>query len=464
MSFTPDVAGHHSDTSGPILDAARRATAYLEARTQRGIFPAEEALSDLAAFPRDLADEPLPASEVLTMLDELGSPATVVTTAGRYFGYVNGGTDPAAAAAAVLTGVWDQNIALPDMSPIAGLLDDLAARWTLDLLGLPCTAIASFCSGASIANLTCILAARDALLHHNGWNVDRRGLTGAPPLRVIASAEMHASVAKALRAAGLGADDVIAAPTDELGRVRAEDFPDADERTLVLLQAGNVNTGHSDPFADIIPAIRERGGWVHVDGAFGLWAAASPMHRHLVNGVEQADSWATDAHKWLNAPYDSGIAICRVPGDLRRAMAFNAAYLSTDAERAPAHLGLQMSQRARGAEVWAILAHRGRAGVASLVDRLCAHAQHMAHLLQAAGVRLLVPVGLNQVLVQFDDDATTDAVIAAVQQDRTCWAAGTSWHGSRAMRISICDTATTSADIDTCAEAILRCWHACRAL
>ncbi|NUT39627.1 MAG: aspartate aminotransferase family protein [Thermoactinospora sp.] len=485
MSPSPDAADHHldlpvgrhaegqagdpADERDPdprrvaaelLVEAAQRAAAYVTGLRGRGVFPSEQALRGLAAFPRHLADGPVPAQEVLALLDRFGSPATVASTAGRYFGYVTGGTDPAAAAAAVLLGAWDQNVALPGISPIAALLDETAARWSCDLLGLPGDAIAAFCSGASVANLTGILAARDALLHRAGWSVDRRGLTGAPPLRVIASAEIHATVAKALRAAGFGADHVVAAPTDELGRVRPEAFPPADDRTLVLLQAGNVNTGHSDPFAEIIPAVRAAGGWVHVDGAFGLWAAASPRRRHHVAGVDLADSWATDAHKWLNSPYDCGIAICRDPADLRRAMAFNAAYLSTDAERATAHLGLQMSQRARGAEVWAVLAARGRTGVADLVDRMCEHAEHMARLLSDAGARLLAPPGLNQVLVSFGDDATTDAVIAAVQRDRTCWAGGTVWHGRHAMRISVSDVATTTADIEVSAEAIIGCWRA----
>jgi glutamate/tyrosine decarboxylase-like PLP-dependent enzyme len=462
MSSGSDVTDQRVVTAELVLEAARRAAAYVAASRERGVFPTVEALRNLDLFPRELRDEPVPAHEVLAMLDELGSPATVMSTGGRYFGYVNGGTDPAGSAAAVLIGAWDQNVALPVMSPVAALLDELAARWCCQLLGLPDTVTAAFCSGASIANLTCIVAARDALLHRAGWNVDQRGLTGAPPLRVVASAEIHASVAKALRAAGIGTDQVESAPTDEFGRVLADQLPPIDARTLVLLQAGNVNTGHSDPFRQIIPTVHSQGGWVHVDGAFGLWANASDARRHLVDGVELADSWATDAHKWLNASYDSGIAICRDPADLRRAMAFNAAYFTSDAERAGAHLGLQMSQRARGAEIWAILTSRGRTGVAEFVDRLCDHATRMAGILGEAGARILVPPALNQVLVQFDDDQTTDAVIAAVQADRTCWAGGTVWHGNYAMRISICDTSTTTDDITTSAQAILRCWRDCK--
>lgn len=446
------------DKAELVLDAARRAARYIASSRDRGVYPTDQAMRDLDGFPRELGDEPVPADQVLAMLDDLGSPATVATTGGRYFGYVHGGADPAATAAAVLLGAWDQNIALPVMSPVAALLDELAARWSCQLLGLPDTAVAAFCSGASVANLTCVLAARDALLNRAGWNLDELGLTGAPPLRVVASAEIHSSVAKALRAAGFGTAQVTPAPTDDRGRVLAEAFPPVDERTLVLLQAGNVNTGHSDPFAELIPRVHDRGGWVHVDGAFGLWANASEEHRHLVSGVELADSWATDAHKWLNAPYDSGIAVCRDQADLRRAMAFDAAYFTTDADRPAAHLGLQMSQRARGVEIWALLASRGRTGIAELVDRLCAHASRMAGLLDAGGAQVLVPTALNQVLVRFTDDATTDTVIAAVQADRTCWAGGTTWHGLRAMRISVCDHATSDDDIERAAAAILDRW------
>ena len=459
MSSRSNVTEQQMVKAELVVEAARRAATYVAASRERGVFPTEDALRNLALFPRELREEPVPAHDVLAMLDELGSPATVMSTGGRYFGYVNGGTDLAASATAVLLGAWDQNVALPVMSPVTALLDELAARWCCQLLGLPDTAIAAFCSGASIANLTCIVAARDALLHRAGWSVDQRGLTGAPPLRVVASVEIHASVAKALRVAGIGTDQVETAPTDEFGRVLVDQFPPIDARTLVLLQAGNVNTGHSDPFRQIIPIVHSQGGWVHVDGAFGLWANASDAQRRLVGGVELADSWATDAHKWLNAPYDSGIAICRDPADLRRAMAFNAAYFTSDAERAGAHLGLQMSQRARGAEIWAILTSRGRTGVAELVDRLCDHAKQLAGMLEEAGARILVPPALNQVLVQFDDDQTTDAVIAAVQADRTCWVGGTVWHGDHAMRISICDTATTTDDINTSAQAVLRSWR-----
>jgi glutamate/tyrosine decarboxylase-like PLP-dependent enzyme len=457
MPSNPHAADQRSAL---FLDAAHRAAAYAASIRERGVFPTDEAVADLARFPEALPAGPVPAHEVLELLDELGSPATVASTGSRYFGFVTGGTAPPPPAPSALALAWDQNGALPVMSPVAAHLDALAARWCVDLLGLPGTATASFCAGATVANLTCIVAARDALLHRAGWDVGRYGLAGAPPLRVVASAEIHVSVTRALRVAGIGTAQVESAPTDDRGRVRVDRFPAVDERTLVLLQAGNVNTGHSDPFDILIPHARRQGGWVHVDGAFGLWGNASPTQRSELAGVELADSWTTDGHKWLNTPYDCGIAICRDAADLRRAMAANAAYLVGDAERAAMHLGLQMSQRARGVEVWAVLAARGRAGVADMVDRACEHAARMAAALEKAGVQLLVPPTLNQVLVGFGDDATTDAVIAAVQRDRTCWVGGTVWQGRHAMRISVSGEATTGDDIAAAAEAIIRCWKA----
>jgi glutamate/tyrosine decarboxylase-like PLP-dependent enzyme len=442
-----------------IFDAARRAVSYLSGRTTRSVFPDAAAIQQLDALDMPLPDGPRPAEAVLEELDRCGSPATVVSTGGRYFGFVTGGTEPAGAAASILAGAWDQNVALPAMSPAAARIDTTAARWVCELLGLPADALAAFCSGASVANLTCIIAARDALLRRHGWDVGTLGMAGAPALRVVAGAEAHVSLLKALRVAGLGTDAIEWVATDEAGRMRPDATPNVDELTLVLLQAGNVNTGHSDPFAKLIPRMHQAGAWVHVDGAFGLWAAASPRYRPLVAGVELADSWATDAHKFLNAPYDSGIAIVARPGDLRRAMAIDAAYLVTNSERALMHLGLQMSQRARAVETWALIASLGRSGIAELVDRACDRAAQFAAALQAGGAEILAPVVLNQLLVAFGDDTITDAVIRAVQADGTCWAGGTTWQGRRAMRISVSDSATTQRDVELSSDAVLRCWR-----
>ena len=353
-----------------LADVAIRAEAYL-ANPHAPVFPDSSAMEALAGLTSVVPDDPVDASSVLGELDRLGSPATVRSAAGRYFGFVTGGTEPEALAASVLVSTWDQNIALPVMSPVAARLDDIAARWIVELLGLPATALGGFCGGAAVANLTCVLAARDALLARAGWDVDADGLNGAPPLQVVASAEIHAAVQKALRVAGLGRANTIVVPTDDCGRVRVDEMPSLGPRSLVLMQAGNVNTGHSDPFGPIAEMTAAAGGWLHVDGAFGLWAAASPEHRDLVAGVEAADSWAVDAHKWLNVPYDSALAICARGEDLGRAMAIDAAYLPADAGRASMHLGLQMSQRARAIETWAVIATKGRSGIAEMVAGSC---------------------------------------------------------------------------------------------
>ena len=440
-----------------ITEAARRAGSYVSNAAHRPVFPTAGALAGLDAFRRPLQDEPLPAQDVLAELDTFGSPATVVSTHGRYFGFVTGGLDPAAQAAAILAGAWDQNAG--GMAPGTTVLDDVAGSWVIDLLGLPSDAVASFNGGATISNLTGVIVGRDALYARMGWDVGEKGLAGAPPLRVIVGEEVHMSALKALRLAGFGEAQIERVPTDHTGAIRADAFPtDTDGSTLVLLQAGNVNTGASDPFTEIIPGVRERGGWVHVDGAFGLWAAASPSLRHLVAGVELADSWATDGHKWLQVPYDSGIVMVREPDDLSRAMSSNAAYLSSASELAM-NRGIQVSQRARGTDVWAMLASHGRTGLADMIDRTCALARDFAQQLAAGGAEILADVMLNQVLVRFGDDAQTEATIAAIQAEGTTWAGTTVWKGKRAMRVSVSDAATTADDVRASATAMLEAWE-----
>ena len=449
-------------------DAARRAGGYLAAAPHRSIAPAPDAVAALDAFRRPLQDSPRAGREVLRELDELGSPATTVQGVGRYFGYVNGGVEPAAAAAAILAGAWDQNVALPSMSPAAAVLDEVAAGWIVDLLGLPSRAVATFTTGATMANFTAIVAARDALLARAGWDVNERGIQGAPPLRVIVGGEVHISAVKSLRLAGLAPGLVERVPVDSRGAIDADAFPtDTDALTLVLLQAGNVTTGASDPFASIIPGVRERGGWVHVDGAFGLWAAASPTLRDRVAGVELADSWATDAHKWLNAPYDSGVVIVRERADLFRAMTMQAAYVATTDDRPLMNLSPHMSQRARGVETWALLAARGRDGIAELIDHSCAMATLFARLLRDAGVEVMAEPTLNQVPVAFGstpgspgDDGITAAVTAAIQAEGSLWAGASVWRGRTILRISVSDAATTTDDVEASVGAIVRCWQA----
>lgn len=451
-----------ADLSHLLTHAARLAASYLDGRSERAVTPTQAAVEALAGFDQALPDGPAAAAETLAVLDTLGSPASMVSNGPRYFGFVTGGSLPATMAASVLATAWDQNGALPAMSPIAARLDRVAAAWILDVLGLPSTAVAGFCGGASIANLTCLVAGRDAVLDRVGWDVPANGLIGAPEVTVIAGAEQHASMSKAIAIAGLGRDRAVLVPCDDQGRMQIDQVPEISGPTVILMQAGNVNTGASDPF-DLVRSWREAGAWLHVDGAFGLWAGAAPARADQVRGVEHADSWATDAHKWLNVPYDAGVAIVADGRDLARSMGTDAAYLVTDspgsaAPRIPMQLGLQMSQQARGILVWAALHSLGRSGVAELVERSCALAGRFAGGLAAAGAEVANDVVLNQVLVSFGDDATTDAVIEAIAADGTIWAGGTTWHGRRLLRLSVSGAETTEADIDAGVEAILHCW------
>lgn len=448
-----------------LLAAAAAAARYVETERDVPAAPHPAAIEALGAFGEMSIDAPIEPAAAIELLATVGSDATMRSTGGRYFGFVNGGVAPVALAASVLASAWDQNAALPAMSPTASALDDIAASWMVDILGLPPTASAAFCGGASIANLTAIVTARDALLARSGWDVHAHGLNGAPRLSVITSAEAHVSVTKAVRIAGLGHDDVHMVRTDEHGAMIADAMPDLEGLVLVLLQAGNVNTGHSDPFDAIIDRLDASRSWVHVDGAFGLWANAAPARKHTVAGVERADSWATDGHKWLNAPYDCGLVVIADGQHLRSAMRADAAYVPTaDDQRANLTMGLQMSQAARAIPVWAILATAGRSGVAEWVEHCCRCAEAFATQLEAAGVEVLAPVAINQLLVAFGDDATTDAVIDAVQRDGTCWMGGTTWQGRQAMRISVSDVSTTLADVDASVAAVLRAWESTRPL
>lgn len=419
-----------------------------------------EALDELTgAFP----DQPLPAVETVELLGSIGSPATVRSNGPRYFGFVTGGAQPVAMAAAAIASAWDQNGALPVMSPAASALDETAARWMIDALALPSRATGVFCGGASEANLIGLIAARDAVLHTAGWDVPGQGLAGAPAITVVTGAEVHVSATKAVALAGLGRDRIELVPTDDQGSLDPSGLASAlaaiDGPTILILQAGNVNTGHSDPFAEVMPIAKAAGAWVHVDGAFGLWAGASPSRRQLVDGVDGADSWAVDAHKWLNVNYDAALAIVADSSALARSMRADAAYLPDTGGRAPMHLGLQMSQRARGIETWAALRTLGRSGVADMIDRCCDLASQFAELLVVAGAEVLHDVVLNQVLVSFGTDAMTNDVIAAVQAEGTCWAGGTIWQGRKAMRLSVSGWETTANDIEQSAEAIIRCWN-----
>ena len=441
-----------------LHEAADLASRYLEHLPDRSVAPHPDAVDHLPALDGDLDAQPMDASAVLRLLHAVGSPATVASAGPRYFGFVIGGSLPAALAANWLAGAWDQNAGLVAASPVASALEEIALRWVLDVLALPATAGGAFVTGATMANFTALAAARHAVLAGRGWDVEADGLVGAPPITVVVSAEAHATLLKALGLLGLGRNRVTSVPTDAQGRMRADALPGlaAGDPTIVCVQAGNVNSGAFDPVRDICDRAHAAGAWVHVDGAFGLWAATAPARAHLVDGVADADSWATDAHKWLNVPYDSGLALVRDPTPLRAAMAQSAAYYIAGEQREPMLYTPETSRRARGVEVWAALRSLGRNGLADLIERNCRQAARFADGLRQAGYEVLNDVVLNQVLVSFGRDARTREVIQAVQRDGTCWCGGTRWHGRDAMRISVSNWSTTDADVDASLAAILR--------
>lgn len=446
------------ETEELLRDAAERALRYREGLDARGVAPTPEAVKDLARLRGPLPREPADPRAVLALLDEAGSPATVATTGGRFFGFVTGGSLPAALAANWLAGAWDQNAFSFASSPAAVILEEVALGWLLEALALPPECGGAFVTGATMANFTALAAARNAVLGRLGWDVEAEGLFGAPEVRVVVGAEAHPTLLKALGMLGLGRRRLTAVPVDGQGRMRADSLPalSASEPTVVCIQAGNVNTGAFDPAEEICAAAREAGAWVHVDGAFGLWAAASPARAHLAAGFAGADSWATDAHKWLNVPYDSGLAFVRRPAALRAAMSISAAYLPEGEAREPMLYTPEASRRARGVEVWAALLSLGREGLADLIERDCRLAARFAEGFRAAGHEVLNQVLLNQVLVSFGDEETTRRVVAGVQADGTCWCGGTMWQGRAAMRVSVSSWATTDEDVERSLEAILR--------
>jgi len=439
-----------------MMDAAGRGVRYVESLSTRKLCPPSEAIERLHELDRPLQDESVDPFEVLEILDTLGSPATVASTAGRYFGFVIGGSLPVARAANILATAWDQNAALYASSPIGSFLEELCRKWLLSLFGLPPESGVGFVSGATMASFSGLASARHAVLRDAAWDVESQGLFGAPPVTVVVGEEAHASIFKALSLLGMGRERVVRVPADGQGRMRAELLPDISGPTIVCVGAGNVNTGAFDPIKEICAAAKPNGAWVHVDGAFGLWAAAAPERVHLVAGIEDADSWSVDAHKWLNVPYDSGMAIVRNPADLRAAMSMSASYYIEAGERDPWDWVPQISRRARGIEIWAALRSLGRSGVADLVERSCRHAARFGEALAAAGYQVLNDVVLNQVLVSFGDEDTTNRVISRIQEDGTCWCGGAVWQGQAVMRISVSCWATTEEDVERSLNAILR--------
>ena len=451
----------HVNVRELLMDAANRAASYLERLPSRPVCAqrgAPERLAEALAVP--LPAQPGRAADILAFLDEYGSPATVASAGGRYFGFVTGGALPVAVAAEFLAAAWDQNCFSFVSSPAVASLESAALRWLKEALGFPPDAEGALVTGATMANFTCLAAARNWTLQRHGWDVDRDGLFGAPALTVILGEEAHATIYKVLSLLGLGRARVVHVPADAQGRLRADRLPAIAGPAIVCTQAGNVNSGAFDPAAAVIAWARERGAWVHVDGAFGLWALASPQHAPLAQGFLGADSWAMDAHKWLNVPYDSGVAIVRGREALAQAMSMSGAYLLPSAHRDAMNYTPDSSRRARAIEVWAALRSLGRSGLAELVSRNCRQAQRIADGLREAGVEILNEVVLNQVVVAFGDDDHTRRVIARIQDGGTCWCGGTSWRGRAAMRISVSSWATTAEDVERTIGAILEAQRA----
>ncbi len=437
--------------------SAQRGISYLESLNGRQVAPDSIAVDRLITldvpFPEDRSDP----EAVIRELDELGSPSTMAMAGPRFFGFVIGGSLPVALAANWIAGAWDQNSALHNVTPLQAILEQVSLNWLFDVFDLPQDCAGSFVTGATVANFTALAAARNAVLSKAGWNVEADGLFGAPPIEVVIGEEAHPTLLKSLGMLGLGRNRVLRVPVDGQGRMRADALPPLAEQSIICIQAGNINTGALDPAARICKIAHEAGAWVHVDGAFGLWAKAVPSLRHLVDGLEEADSWATDAHKWLNVPYDCGLAFVRDADALRASMAITAEYLPTESEhRNPSDFTPELSRRGRGIEVWATLRTLGRRGLAKMIERTCRHAKRFAEGLAEAGYSILNEVVLNQVLVSFGDAETTEKVIADIQADGTCWCGGTEWQGHRAMRISVSSWATTEEDVERSLDAMIR--------
>lgn len=423
--------------------------------------PARASVDEIVrALGADLPEEPSAPADVVDLLATACEPGLTAFPGGRFYGFVVGGAEPAALASDWLVSAWDQNCVMRAVSPAYAAAEDIAGAWLLQLLGLPGESAVGFTTGATMANFTCLAAGRDAVLRRAGWDVARDGLTAGPAVRVVAGRDRHMAIDLALRYLGLGRPHLVTA--DAQGRIQ----PEALRRTLtargpaptiVILQAGDIHSGAFDPFAESIRAAREADAWVHVGGAFGLWAAASPSHAHLTQGCEAADSWATDAHKTLNVPYDCGLAVVRDPSALRAAMALQGDYLIHDREGDPVDKVPELSRRGRAFTVWAALRSLGRSGVADLVDRLCRHARAFAEGIAGIdGATVLNDVVFTQVCAEFGDDARTDRVLARLLDDGTAWISGSTWHGRRVMRISVSNWSTTDDDVTRTLDAVRR--------
>jgi aromatic-L-amino-acid decarboxylase len=429
-----------------LLSAAIKALEYLSEINERSVTPTSTSIEGLRAFNEELPESGKDALQTIEFLNKYGAPATMASTGGRYFGFVIGGSHIPALAANWLSTAWDQNAGLFVTSPVSAVIESVCERWLTEILPVARGASVGFVSGVTMANFTALAAARSAILNANDWDVERRGLFGAPPIRVVVGEEAHGSISKALALLGLGMDRVIKVPTDRNGCMRIDCLPELNSNTIICIQAGNVNSGGMDN-GQIIKEAKKKGAWVHIDGAFGLWVGASEQRKDLTRDYELADSWATDGHKWLNVPYDNGIVICRHREHLQKAMSIDGSYLDQSGTRIPYQYTPELSRRARANDIWAAMRTLGKAGIDDLITRSCLYAELFAHRLEEAGFEILNDVETNQVLVSFGSDEATIDVIKAIQEDGTCWVSGTHWKGRAAMRISVSSWATRPTDI-----------------
>ncbi|TAI49155.1 pyridoxal phosphate-dependent decarboxylase family protein [Flagellimonas allohymeniacidonis] len=446
MKLQEQMRAEFSDKT--IFEKAQKyAYDYLDGISEMDVFPSEESLELLKKFDEKLPEKSTSALDTLDFLNNYGTPNTIAQIGGRYFGFVNGGAVPASLGVKWLSDVWDQCAGLYLTSPINAKLESVCEKWLKDLFGLPESTVAGFVSGTSMANLCALAAARFQLLKNLGWDINEKGLIGAPNIRIIAHEQVHASVKKTLALLGFGKNSLEWIPSDDQGRLMLDTLPKLDSSCLVLLQAGNVNTGGYDPFDKVCDMANAVGAWVHVDGAFGLWAGACDSLKHLTHGMEKASSWAVDGHKTLNTPYDSGIVLCRHPKAMVSALQASGEYIIYSDQRDPLLYTPELSKRARAIELWATLRYLGKSGINEMVQGFHLHAKRLAKSLKELGFEIMNEVVFNQVLVRFKDDDSTKKIIAHLQNSGECWLGGTTWQGKAAIRVSICSWATTEEDI-----------------
>jgi len=432
---------------------------YLDNSFKRNVFPTDQAIKNLNKFVEDMPPHTGDALEILKQLHKYGSPATVSQIGGRYFGFVNGGILPVSLAARWLSDFWDQNTALYVISPIASKLEEITEAWLRELLGLPEEVVAGFVSGSSLAIFCGLAAGRLRVLQNKNWDINKKGLNGAPKVRIVAGRQAHGTVIKAISLLGFGIDNIEWVDTDAQGRIIPSKVPELDEGTILILQAGNVSSGSFDPFDEICNKAKEAKAWIHIDGAFGLWAAGSERLKHLTKGNEKANSWSVDGHKTLNTPYDSGIVLCNDKDALIHALQASGSYIAYSENRDGMLYTPEMSRRARVIELWASLKYLGKEGVDELVFGLHQRAIQIGHELEEEGFQILNDIVFNQVLVACDSDEITDQTMRNIQKSGECWVGGTTWDGKTAIRVSVCSWATTEEDITRSVRAFVTARH-----